>query len=350
MPNMINYANPQNPNYSGVTINISNPAVNMPPQGCQPCPNPAEPYNPAYAQNQYLNQNPFGYNPYVQNPMPPADYGYGYNPQNAYNGNNYYNGSNGAYPPQYYMNNYTYNGYPSNTVQRPDINSDGYPQDQLNQPANVGDTASYLPVPENVESENTKNAENLDKSDKIIENLDERAQEIKSEQKDKKKVKVVALTNEYIMSLENYLNNPNKEIRLMASKEILKRLDEDSDRYDDAALNALLNKMLQDPDKLVRIAAMSAFSSGLASGNEYTTQLLTEIQQNPNSDPEDVTEAAAILLRQSADTEEKYVSPENRQKTEMKVKKEVQDSSEKNEENIDSDITPMLNNETGVNQ
>ena len=48
------------------------------------------------------------------------------------------------------------------------------------------------------------------------------------------------------MSLENYLNNPDNEIRIMASKEVLKRLGEDRDRYDDAALNALINKMLKD--------------------------------------------------------------------------------------------------------
>ena len=85
--------------------------------------------------------------------------------------------------------------------------------------------------------------------------------EQKELEKNGKKTKVVALTNEYIMSLENYLNNPNTEIRLMAAKEILTRLDEDKDRYDDVALNALLNKMLQDPEQLIRVAAMSAFSS-----------------------------------------------------------------------------------------
>ena len=92
--------------------------------------------------------------------------------------------------------------------------------------------------------------------------------------------KIVALTNEYIMSLENYLNNPNIEMRLMAAKEILTRLDEDRSRFDDAALNALLNKMMQDPEKIIRIAALSALSSGLASGNEYTVELLHNIQNN----------------------------------------------------------------------
>lgn len=160
----------------------------------------------------------------------------------------------------------------------------------------------------NTLSENS-NEENIntDTSKEIIKELDEKNAEQKELEKNGKKTKVVSLTNEYIMSLENYLNNPNTDIRLMASKEILTRLDEDKSRYDDAALNALLNKMLQDPNKLIRIAAMSAFSSELASGNEYTVQLLNQIQQNPNSDPEDVLEASQILLKRSTSTEVRYI-------------------------------------------
>lgn len=92
----------------------------------------------------------------------------------------------------------------------------------------------------------------------------------------------------------------------MAAKEVLTRLDEDKSRYDDAALNALLNKMLQDPDKLIRIAALSAFSSQLASGNDYTVELLTKIQQDPDADKDDVVQAADCLLKMAADTEIKY--------------------------------------------
>ena len=117
------------------------------------------------------------------------------------------------------------------------------------------------------------------------------------------------------MSLENYLNNPNTEIRLMAAKEILTRLDEDKDRFDDAALNALLNKMLQDPEKLVRVAALSAFTSELASGNDYTVKLLNDIQSNPNADKEDVVDAANILLKMSAATEVKYLPQPQKQST-----------------------------------
>ncbi len=93
----------------------------------------------------------------------------------------------------------------------------------------------------------------------------------------------------------------------MASKDILKRLDEDKGRYDDAALNALLNKMLQDPSKVIRVAALSAFASQLASGNDYTVQLLHNIQANPSADKEDVLQAADILLKMSGGTEIKNI-------------------------------------------
>ena len=90
------------------------------------------------------------------------------------------------------------------------------------------------------------------------------------------------------------------------------RLDEDKDRFNDAALNALLNKMLQDPEKLVRVAALSAFTSQLASGNDYTIKLLNDIQADPNADKDDVVDAANILLKMSGrQVEKEFEVPEN---------------------------------------
>lgn len=183
-----------------------------------------------------------------------------------------------AYPAEYYTNNYNYNYQPK---------------------------APASAVQEDMSS-----------SSGIINDLNERAAKQKELEENGKATRVVALTDEYIKSLENYLNNQNTEIRLMAAKEILTRLDEDKTRFDDAALNALLNKMLQDPQKLIRVAALSAFSSGLASGNDYTVQLLNNIQQNPDSDKEDVVEAANILLKMSAGTEIRY-TPKQEQKAEQ---------------------------------
>jgi len=250
-----------------------------------------------------------------------------------------------TYPGGYYINNYTVN-------QAPETQKDSINQEKSQNPESINQNNPTFnnPVAEEIKAEDLNNSTiednanvvaldnkispiiqspvnaptvlpveqimeekdyNMDSSKEIITKLDTRVAEEKELEKNGKKTKIVALTNEYIMSLENYLNNPNREIRLMASKEILTRLDEDKDRFDDAALNALLNKMLQDPDKLVRIAALSAFSAQLASGNDFTVQLLNEIQNNPNADKEDVLEAANILLKMSSSTEIKYVPVKN---------------------------------------
>ena len=298
MPNPM--INPQ-PNYSGVTIQITNPAVYAGQcDGRQfPCvstgqiyangniPNPSEVQIPNNAQN-------------MTNPV-----------QNT--------GYPNAYPAQYYLNNYNYNN------QNTQLSDEGAGVSNTYQP-NAGIPQPNKTAPEaensieNAYSENNYNGTNayqayadskqsidndLTKSQNIIGDIAQRQAEIQEEKKNTKETKIVALTDEYIKSLENYLNNPNDEIRLMASKEILTRLDEDKDRYDDAALNALLNKMMQDPNKLVRIAALSAFGSQLASGNDYTVKLLQNIQSNPNSDKEDVLQAADILLKMSAGVEVK---------------------------------------------
>ncbi len=275
--------NPQ-PNYSGVTIQISNPAVNVSNDGRNvPCVN-------------YGNCGAY------QNGLP--------NPQN----NNYITapdtntGYPNAYPAQYYLNNYN---YPVNTdgttPAEPKANNiteiQNPPEDAVLQTEDNVTPNSYKMYAKQKEQKNN----DMTKSENIKDDLAQREAELAEEKKNTKETKIVALTDEYIKSLENYLNNPNDEIRLMASKEILTRLDEDKERYDDAALNALLNKMIQDPNKLVRIAALSAFNSQLASGNDYTVQLLHNIQSNPNSDKEDVLQAADILLKMSAGVEVKNI-------------------------------------------
>lgn len=269
MTSPVNYPNQQFPAYSGVTINISNPTVNA------GCPNNMLPSTGIQTEN----SNNFNTAP-VTNPI---QYQIQSHQQTAEPQDKT---ASQTYPPQYYLNNY---------------NIQGNGKDAL------------------AAAENTQDAD-MSSSDEIISDLDAKINEQKELEKNGKQKRVIALTNEYIMSLENYLNNPNTEIRLMAAKEILTRLDEDKERYDDAALNALLNKMLQDPEKLVRIAALSAFSSQLASGNDYTVKLLTDIQTNPESDKEDAIQAADILLKMSASTEIKYspapTLPEEKNKAE----------------------------------
>lgn len=282
MTSSVNYPNQQFPAYSGVTINISNPTVNA------GCPNNILP--PAGIQNENNNINTAPVTNPVQYQIQPQQQTA--EPQDKTAAQ--------AYPPQYYLNNYNIQG----------SGKDALTADTTNNPNNVDSSAAL---------KDTQDTD-MSSSNEIISDLDAKVNEQKELEKNGKQKRVIALTNEYIMSLENYLNNPNTEIRLMAAKEILTRLDEDKERYDDAALNALLNKMLQDPEKLVRIAALSAFSSQLASGNDYTVKLLTDIQKNPESDKEDAIQAADILLKMSASTEIKYTPaqtlPEEKNKAE----------------------------------
>lgn len=362
--------NPQ-PNYSGVTIQIANPAVNVGAAG-----NSAVGQNQYPAQGQYVQQVPVyepqnyaipvnGYNtiPYglVTNPIqqqyPASPQPLGQYAQPQYVQPQYAQ----AYPPQYYLNNYNYQlgnggvneGVNKGVNDRANGNAIGAEHGLSNGNIPASDSGYAQPVPSSAQrvadgnsvSTNTpvnpqsaqsvprvqydddsvqnnqpheleplpvpepklEGPQDFSKSKNIIENLNAREDVMKAEEKNAKQKRVVALTDEYVKSLENYLNNPNQEIRLMASKEILTRLDEDKDRFDDAALNALLNKMLQDPSKLIRIAALSAFYSQLASGNDYTLTLLRNIQNNPSADKEDVLQAADILLKMSAGTEIKNI-------------------------------------------
>lgn len=312
--------NPQQPNYSGVTIQISNPAVNL-------GRNANIPNAPQGYQVQSYQDIPQGVYQIPQaqiGAIPQKEiYGYATNPQTTQQPNGFQ-----AYPPQYYLNNYNYQGNGKaveDTVNKSDIEAINKELENLkNSPETTGAPQQINNSDEKAiqndemnsdgtalkhydTGENKDVKQDMTKSTGIIDDLDAREEQIKADKKNSKQKKVVALTDEYIKSLENYLNNPNDEIRLMASKEILMRLDEDKDRYNDAALNALLNKMLQDPSKLIRVAALSAFASQLASGNDFTVELLHNIQANPSADKEDVLQAADILLKMSGGTEVKNI-------------------------------------------
>ena len=314
----VNYqTQPMPANYSGVTIQITNPAVNAYPNGTVVTGNNTPPISAEF-------NNPPLYNgettpTYLANPIPqngvldtrlcPIQAALTQNPANTPAAQTL--SAIPAYPPQYYLNNYNYNSQPQ--IQPKEETQTQVPP-SLTEPAksekennNNAEETSLKNMEEPAQNKAAAiNEDNMDSSKAIISTLDTKAAEQKELEKTGEQKKIVALTNEYIMSLENYLNNPNSDIRLMAAKEILTRLDEDKNRYDDAALNALLNKMLQDPDQLIRVAALSALNSELASGNNYTVQILTKIQQNPDSDKEDVLEASEILLKMSADKETKY--------------------------------------------
>ena len=295
-------------NYSGVTINVTNPSLTS------SIPN---------ISGQGQSQAGFA-NPQVQ--VYPS-----VNPQSQ--------AQQVSYPAGYYMNNYNqppqvvYN----TTYQNQQTQPQGQQQPQLlpqsqTQPLAVGGY-SYAPQGGQVQNapygyptsmmpqQNQYSApmqnpypaydfeqeQNMASSKEVLAKLDKLIEIEQNQQKVKSKKQVVVLTDEYIMSLENFLNNPNKEIRRKGASEVIHRLGEDKGRQKDPALNALLNKMLQDPDKGVRVLAISAFSSGIAKGNDLTVQLLKHMEANPQLYPDDVEAVSMALLKMAADTETIYV-------------------------------------------
>ena len=85
-------------------------------------------------------------------------------------------------------------------------------------------------------------------------------------------------TDEYIKSLENYIRDNDPSVRKAGIIDLIKRYEEDSSRYDDPALTALLNIALQDPKAENRMLAMSVISAEQAHGDENTIALLRNLQ------------------------------------------------------------------------
>ncbi len=124
------------------------------------------------------------------------------------------------------------------------------------------------------------------------------------DKKPKKTKRIVELTDDYIKSLENYLRNQNKDIRMQGLKELVKRFEEDKTRYDDEALNALLNIALQDKSSEVRSLALSLADSGVAKGNSTTLEILKNLRTTKSNFGIDATIANSALLKMSATTKE----------------------------------------------
>lgn len=140
----------------------------------------------------------------------------------------------------------------------------------------------------------------------------------KTPEKKTEKRDVVELTDSYIKNLESYLNNQNTDIRVQGGNEVISRLKEDDSRKSDPALNALVNKMLQDPSQKVRVEGMSALQSGLANGNDETVQILKNMQQKQTSYGEDSLDASNLLLKMAGNS--------NKSQKEFEVKDKPKDS------------------------
>ncbi len=148
-----------------------------------------------------------------------------------------------------------------------------------------------------------------------------------TEEKPKKtteKKRIVQLTDQYIMNLENYLNSQDKNLRVHAAREVYDRLEEDPSRKNDAALTALVNKMLQDPCEEIRVIALSALEGRIVSGDDFTVNLLQKMQTTDGGYGQDAPDASNILLDMSAKTIDKEVpiDPFRKTKTKNPVKTE----------------------------
>ena len=257
--------NLQVPNYSGVNIQIFNPAVNMPSaQGGVPQ------ISAQTASGEHISA-PMQNLPTIQNSAQPE------NTQPFAGSEQNVSPSPWATIPNGSV--YTNNNQVNNNIQYPQQPQPQYmPYPQYPYPMPY---PAYPAYPQNQE----------------IQNNDE-----KKDAPQTKKKRVVVLTDDYIRSLENYLNNPNKDVRLQAAKTVVQRFEEDTSRYDDPALNALMNKMLQDPQQSIRNIALGLASSGVAQGNNYTVQILNNMKENP-ANKHDALFASEALLNIAAKTE-----------------------------------------------
>ena len=105
----------------------------------------------------------------------------------------------------------------------------------------------------------------------------------------------------------------------MGGKEVIARLEEDHSRKDDKALNALVNKMLQDPYTPVKILALSALDSRVVTGDDYTVGLLKAMQNSSSGYGQDAMQATNILLKMSGKKVEKEFEVKDTKKTENKT-------------------------------
>ena len=136
---------------------------------------------------------------------------------------------------------------------------------------------------------------------KQSQDIEKKSDENKAKKKDDEKKTIIPLTDDYVKSIENYMNSDNPKIRLIGVKELLDRFKEDENRKDNPSLVPLLNKALRDTSPTVRFAALTALQLGYSVGNDETVQILKEIQaSNKDGYGEDSNLASEILLKLSA--------------------------------------------------
>lgn len=312
-----------NPNYAGVNIQIFNPMVGSP--------------------NGYIypQQTTSAYGPGVNGGCYPS---------------NYYTGQYGPSQPTVYagpngMNNSSPVGQGNNTIpnlqttaqgqswndgttmQNPQMAQSGMSPEQksVNSDGQNSDTSNAQNT-SSLDTSKTSNSEqtNSDKNSAGVNSADGQVDSSKNNQKtdgnssdDKtgsktEKRKVVELTDDYIKTLENYLNSQDVEVRQMGAKEVVNRLMEDPSRNDDPALTALVNKMLQDPSATIRAIALSLVESRTILGDDYTVKVLKNMQNSKEGYGQDAVQATNALLKMAGKTVEKEIPVEDNKSKDKK--------------------------------
>ena len=280
----MNTMQPAMANPNAVSINIYSPAA----YGNGAVSNPAQQnsngFYSLYGQNPANMYYPMNYNNMIQQPA--------YNTYNQYPQNQPYQQpiQQGPQAPQNYM-----------PQQNQDVNPVPYNQNQQNQQIPLNSQHGLMPDKQNdsLQNQSANNMQNDKTSSATSETNSTSKTESKDEKKDTKKT-IVPLTNEYIMSLENYLNDSNPKIRLIAAKEIMQRFKEDDNRKDNKSLVPLLNKTLQDTSPSVRFLGLTTLQLGYSVGDDTTVAILKNIASKKDTKmSEDQVLASEILLKMS---------------------------------------------------
>lgn len=242
-------------------------------------------YNNSYP-NQYSaypQQNPAGASAVSINIISPQAYASNPNGTNA-NGTN----SNGFYSMYGANPNPSLPYYPANYNNM--INQANMP----NNSTNVVNNTATAPINNSSVSDSTE-------APKALEAQTTKEEDKKADDKKEETKKITPLTDDYVKSLENYLNNDNPKVRLIGAKDLMERFKEDDNRKDNPSLIPLLNKALKDTSSTVRFLALTTLQLGYCVGNDETVAILKDIQaQNQDKIGEDSLLASEILLKLSA--------------------------------------------------
>ena len=186
---------------------------------------------------------------------------------------------------------------PTYNMQNPMLNAASIPQETTRMQAHQGFAPEYATKQT---QDDLINQRNMSNQTNLIEKTENSQTETKTQENNKTK-KVTPLTDDYVKSLENYMNDQNPKVRLIGAKELLERFKEDENRKDNPSLMPLLNKALRDSSPSVRFLGLTMLQLGYAVGNDETVTILKEIQtQNKDKIGEDSLLASEILLKMSA--------------------------------------------------